>query len=412
MLYRLFLAALVMCLPPISPPQGEARAAPPEQSSMRFEWVREGPVDVCGAHCREWVAASGPITTDTVRDFKLFAEARDPRGAMIILDSGGGSVLASLELGRMVRRYGMRTSVGRTVKLRYAKQPDAGRVRLSPRGECASMCVFVLLGGVQREVPPEARILVHQIWPGTKRHDAAAESYTAEELVRVQRDVGRIARYTVEMGGDIELFELAMRIPPWERLRALTPAELRRLRLQTREDVIAEAPTSGAIAIAKPTREVPAPGPERGWTFAEADVHGRLVRQHVLTVEGEEIGQFELSISCGNSGGQLQLAYVDTRVPYSSQEVRLEDVTLWLAGERMALALESSGVAPDGSALRSRASATLSAGMLESLSKNAAGAIIVNTRTTDDTRTSTRFGSIGLSKAYSSFAAGCSKNSS
>ena len=104
------------------------------------------------------------------------------------------------------------------------------------------MCVFVLLGGVHRTVPPEARISVHQIWPGNKRSDASAENYTAEELVRIQRDVGRIARYTVEMGGDIELFELAMRIPPWERLRSLSQTELRKLRLQMLETV-AETPT-------------------------------------------------------------------------------------------------------------------------------------------------------------------------
>ena len=164
------------------------------------------------------------------------------------------------------------------------------------------MCVFVLLGGVQRKVPVEARILVHQIWPGGKRYDASAETYTAEEMVRIQRDVGRIARYTVEMGGDIELFELAMRIPPWEKLRTLTQAELRRMRLQTL-DAVAQAPTSGAVAAARPSTKQVSVAPERGWTVVEnARVH-TMVRNHPLTIEGEAVGQFELALACGGEAG-------------------------------------------------------------------------------------------------------------
>jgi hypothetical protein len=48
-------------------------------------------------------------------------------------------------------------------------------------------------------------VLVHQIWLGDRREDALATSYSAEDLVVVQRDIGSIVQYTVEMGGDIEL---------------------------------------------------------------------------------------------------------------------------------------------------------------------------------------------------------------
>lgn len=404
MLYRLFVAAVMTCVPLWSPPQIEAQAAPADQGSMRFEWVREGPAESCGDKCREWISAAGPITADTVKDFKLFTQVRDPRGATLVLDSGGGSVLASLELGRMVRRLGMETTVGRTVELEGAARDGTTVARLSPRGECASMCVFVLLAGVTREVPPEARILVHQIWPGTKRHDAAAETYTAEEMVRVQRDVGRIARYTVEMGGDIELFELAMRIPPWERLRALTPSELRRLRLQSREQVAGDAPTSGAVAVEQPPLKIPMRDEAKGWTSGNGS---DLVRRHVLTIEGDEIGQFELSIVCGEPGGPLKLAYLDTRSASVSDKAVLKDVTLWFGSERMSLSVDSSGVDAEGRALRSRASAAIPPTVIEKLSKSDAAAIVVGTRTTDNVRTSTRFGGTGLSKLYPRFAAEC-----
>ena len=71
------------------------------------------------------------------------------------------------------------------------------------------------------------------IWLGDKRKRAQDESYTAEELARVQRDIGSIARYTVEMGGAIELLETALRIPPWKPLYALAADEVRSMGLTT-----------------------------------------------------------------------------------------------------------------------------------------------------------------------------------
>lgn len=424
MLYRLILAAMLVCVPPLVSPQpaaeasSEAKAEPrtkvqpeggSEPGSMRFEWVREGPAETCGTNCREWIAATGPITADTAADFETFSEARDPRGATLVLDSGGGSVLASLALGRKVRQFGMRTSVGRTTILKGTPPGELQRARLSPRGECASMCVFVLLGGVQRTVPAEARILVHQIWPGSKRHDASAESYTAEEIVRVQRDVGRIARYTVEMGGDIELFELAMRIPPWERLRALTPAELRRLRLLTIE-AAGEPPTSGAVEVEPPRRESPTSRlPHRGWTTLDEGTDGRLVRRHILTIEGEEIGQFELTLACGAPGKEFRIDYADARAVPSGGPSKLVDVSLWLAGERLPLDIRASEVPEGGRELRSSATAEVAPQLVERLSRQPNAVVIVGTRTADDVRTHIRLGGSGLAKVYPRFAADCSR---
>lgn len=407
---RLALAALMICVPTLGRPLAETQtpAAPAlDAGSMRFAWVKEGPAEVCGEHCREWISASGPITGDTVRDFQFFSEARDPRGATIVLDSGGGAVLASLDLGRKLREFGMKTTVGRTVTL----PPDPNgeqRAKLSPRGECASMCVFALLGGVHRTVPPEARILVHQIWPGSKRYDATAENYTAEELVRIQRDVGRIARYTVEMGGDIELFELAMRIPPWERLRSLTQSELRRLRLQMLETA-AEAPTSGALTVQRRPRIARGSAPERGWALVEAASNQALARRHALTTEGEEIGQFELSFSCGTPDGSFKVAYLDQRAMSSGDADRLRDVTLWLGGERVALTVESSAPRNDNSELYSVASGAVTAAFVDKLRNDATSVIVVGTKTTDNVRTSIRVGGTGFARAFPQLADGCGK---
>jgi hypothetical protein len=409
MLYRLLLAAAMICVPHIALPQADAQGQAPEPASMRFEWVREGPPEVCATNCREWVAATGPITSDTLKDFQFFGEVRDLRGATLMLDSGGGSVVASLELGRKVRQLNMKTTVGRAIKTPNATGGD--RVKMSPRGECASMCVFVLLGGVHRTVPAEARVLVHQIWPGAKRYDASAESYTAEEMVRIQRDLGRIARYTVEMGGDIELFELAMRIPPWERLRSLSQSELRRMRLQSIETA-SEAPTSGVANVESSPKAARTHAPERGWMLAEGAPHLSLLRRHALTVEGEEIGQFELSLACGESGA-FRIAYVDSRALSPDEaSARLKDVTLWLGGERIALNVETSALRKETAELQSVATGVVTAAFVERFRTDPNSVLVVGTKTSDNMRTSIRVGGAGFAKVFPRLAAGCGKQKS
>ena len=260
--------------------------------------------------------------------------------------------------------------------------------------------------GAKRQVPAEARILVHQIWPGTKRYDASAETYTAEEMVRIQRDVGRIARYTVEMGADIELFELAMRIPPWERLRALSPGELRRMKLETIE-LMAEAPTSGATTTEQPARMPVATAPERGWTLVENAKERMVTRYHPLTSEGDEIGEFELRLACAQGQPGFALAYSETRnsdLPGG----RLQDVSIFLDGERTTLKVSSS-VSKASGEMTSEAIGVLSAKVLEKLRKDPATAMVVGTRTSENVRTSIRVGGSGFAKAFPQLASRCGK---
>jgi hypothetical protein len=204
---------------------------PSANRPMQFQWQVAGPTETCGAQCRTWISATGRITTQTALDFAAFTENNDVEGATLVLDSEGGSVLAALALGRAIRRFNMTTTVGRTVTLPSVDgRPHA---MLSSGASCESMCVFLLLAGTCRHVPPEAHVRVHMIWLGDKSIRAQEASYTAEELGLVQRDIGSIARYTVEMGGDIALLETALRIPPWSPLYTLTADEMRSMRLTT-----------------------------------------------------------------------------------------------------------------------------------------------------------------------------------
>jgi hypothetical protein len=203
--------------------QSATRAASPPPA-MRFQWHTEKPAQDCTGDCRVWISATGPITVTTPGDFQLFARNRDLRRAMFVLDSEGGSVLGAIALGRMIRALEMTTTVGRS---KVYGTTAAARSSLSPNAECQSMCVFVLLGGARRYVPPQAKVLVHQIWLDKKRTQALEVSYTAEELSVVQRDIGSLAAYTVEMGGRIALLEMALKVPPWEPLRLVSADDLR-----------------------------------------------------------------------------------------------------------------------------------------------------------------------------------------
>ncbi len=223
--------------------------------SMRFEWRIEGPAEQCGAHCRTWISATGVITEDTARAFEAFARSNsNVRGARLVLDSEGGSVLSAMALGRAIRNFEMTTTVGRT-NLLPSDGNDGSNMRratISANASCESMCAFILLAGTRRYVPNEARVLVHQIWLGAKSKRAREASYTADELQLVQRDVGRLVRYTAEMGGSMELIETALRVPPWEPMHRLNTDELRRMKITTIDHLFEQDVPAAPVAAVTP----------------------------------------------------------------------------------------------------------------------------------------------------------------
>jgi hypothetical protein len=87
-------------------------------------------------------------------------------------------------------------------------------------------------------VPLAAHVRVHQIWMGDRADDAKAASYSAQDLMIVERDIGRLAKYTFEMGGAGDLLSLALSVPPWEDLHELSPPELRLTNLVTTDAAI------------------------------------------------------------------------------------------------------------------------------------------------------------------------------
>ena len=212
---------------------------------MRFTWV------ACEPNCRGWFTAVGVVTGDTQKDFEEFAREHDLSGATVVLDSSGGSVNDAIAIGRRWRKLGLRTTVGASIEL----QSSSGVMKpaVLPQAYCESMCVFLLLSGKTRYVPDEAHVRVHQIWMGDRADDPKAASYTAQDLMIVQRDVGRLAKYAVEMGGSGDLLSLSLSVPPWEDLHRLTVDELKLSNLVTTyriDDVLPQERTPETTPVA------------------------------------------------------------------------------------------------------------------------------------------------------------------
>ncbi|MGP9811336.1 hypothetical protein ACTZWT_07470 [Rhodopseudomonas sp. NSM] len=240
----------------------EARKLP-----MRFEWV------ACEPNCTGWISAVGIVTADTPKDFDDFARSRPLDGAALVLDSSGGSVNDAIALGRRWRQMGLMTTVGASVR---TQTPSGMRAGIVPQAYCESMCVFLLLAGRTRYVPEGARVRVHQIWMGDRAEDARAASYTAQDVTIIERDIGRLAKYTFEMGGTGDLLALALSVPPWEDLHQLSPQELRDANLVTAQ-ALAEllppkhaAPPATVAAAAKPIQDRFVPSPVAATKTAEA----------------------------------------------------------------------------------------------------------------------------------------------
>ncbi len=400
-----------------APNPGPVSAAP---TPMRFEWVREGPAEQCGNQCREWISATGAIVDSTVQDFLAFARQRSVRGAVIVLDSPGGNVVQGLALGREFRRLEVTTSVGRTVKL-VAGDAEQGAA-LSPRATCNSMCVFLLLGGVKRHIPDEARIFVHQIWPSSKRNDANATTYSATNVATIQRVNGEIGRYIVDMGAHIELFEIASRIPPWEEMRLLSREELRRMKVHTVDDPFAKAPTLLAAAAVAARKVEPAAN-ALGWVFMEREGQHALVRRHPITIEGLEIGYFELAFSCSEKPDSYRVTYREKRIMANSPAGaadRLEAVGISArqnnSPQRSMLIVDESYPAHGVAELLSRARGTVPASFLELVATTPSGdavasssqqGVVVTTTTVEKVRTVIRLGHTGLAEGLRQLAKSC-----
>ncbi len=149
------------------------RPVPKQPPSMRFVVVRLN-LSTCEPNCPQWIAAEGRIENDTPAALARLLANPAYRKLPLILNSGGGKIFAAMEMGRMIRKYGINTSVGMTsfvscnpfaVKDGSCKPSEDTKTypayAFAYRGYCFSACPLILLGGVVRIVDKNALVGLH-----------------------------------------------------------------------------------------------------------------------------------------------------------------------------------------------------------------------------------------------------------
>ncbi len=178
----------------------------------------------CGAHCPEVVVADGVIEPETPGAFVEFARraamSSNLRG-VILLNSPGGNVAASMELGTAFRRLRLAAIVAGYATSGEASGPIAG--------ECYSACVYALMGAVKRVAPPLSHIALHRMSVLLK--DGAPGGGPSRRFADAHL-VAVLARYAAEMGVSPAIVYNAESLPP-DHIHLLSRGELRRSRLAT-----------------------------------------------------------------------------------------------------------------------------------------------------------------------------------
>ncbi len=172
-----------------------------------------------------YVVADGEITDRTPSAFQVFLDSEPFDGFVFYIDlnSEGGSLLAGMQLGRMIRQQGLASRVVSYSRADIAA--DVWRPKERP-GECYSACALAFLGGEHREIPDGSTIGFHQFSSAPLREQASREPATTESLTQFVS--GIVHDYLQSMEIEPQLFTKLsqtlpndMFIPTFEELRKL-----------------------------------------------------------------------------------------------------------------------------------------------------------------------------------------------
>jgi hypothetical protein len=206
-------------------PKGKA---PPRSPPMIF-YLARGDDGACGPGCNEWIAAEGQIEAGSAQQLRAFLGRLGKRKLPIFFHSPGGNVTTSTVMGRLLRERDMTAGVSETIPLACAGASEqlcrtlkqSGQVLLASLrnvAACNSACVFALIGGKVRYVPPGARLGVHASRVVIYRPDGGKINASSKQIASLQKE--RLAelnvetrRYIQEMKIDVRLFDLAVKVP-------------------------------------------------------------------------------------------------------------------------------------------------------------------------------------------------------
>jgi hypothetical protein len=208
------------------------RAAPPP---MRF--VRVVSADpACHPNCPEWLSAEGRIYPGSARAFAEAVERLKGRRLPILIHSPGGSVPDAIAMGELIRAKSLAVVVARTLIMNCPeaarKCSDGPGTAITGGASCASACVLVLAGGVERLAGPVPLIGVHQITTLVKEPEGLAHLTSTRKLYEQQGIDAEVTDYLAAMGVGDPVMTLARKTPAAS-VRWLSLAELKVSHLTT-----------------------------------------------------------------------------------------------------------------------------------------------------------------------------------
>jgi hypothetical protein len=229
-------------------PPARARIAPP----MRF--VRVMSADpACKPNCPEWLSAEGRIEPGTAKAFVDVIASLKGRRLPILVHSPGGSVADAGAMGELIRAKGLAVAVARTLIANcpetLAKCPDGPGAAITGGATCASACVLVLAGGVERLVGPSALVGVHQSTTLVSETEGLAHLKSTRKIYEQRGVDAAVEAYLAAMGVGDPVMTLARKTPAAS-IRWLSLAELKDSHLATLAlDPTAPILTSGANGL-------------------------------------------------------------------------------------------------------------------------------------------------------------------
>jgi hypothetical protein len=178
----------------------------------------------CGYECPQAIVADGEITNSTPQEFLSFVSTHLQGNvrAVVFLNSPGGRVVASMELGQIFRKLGVAAIVAR------AGQTYGGTAVAA--GHCFSACVYALMGGSKRIIPPQSKVGVHRMF----QYEASVDPSNGGATIYRKYDNGKmramLSRYSKQMGVNSRVIEDAERTSS-DSLHVLSNGEIARWRL-------------------------------------------------------------------------------------------------------------------------------------------------------------------------------------
>jgi hypothetical protein len=257
-------AALLGCAVAIAATAGVVAAAPaerPGKSAPKSKqsspittpivfYAAKGQADACGPGCSEWIAAEGQFDLGALQRLRAFLARLGGRKLPIFFQSSGGLQEQAMVIGRLLHEREMTAGVSRTIPAGCVGASDEACRTLKQSGQkldaklhsvasCNSACVYALVGGKVRQVPPGARLGVHSGKLIQLRSDGRVEfishsSPPSGDKAKFAQMNAQLQRYLREMRMDAGLFELASRVPH-EQIHYLNRDEIARFGIDPRE---------------------------------------------------------------------------------------------------------------------------------------------------------------------------------